>query len=323
MRKLIFVAVVLAFILGSIDAATAQVYPSRPVTFIVPFAAGGPTDTVARIMADRMKTSLGQRVIVENVTGAGGSIGVGRVASATGDGYTLVIGIWSTHVANGAVYPLQYDVQRDFEPVSLLTDAPIWLVGRIGFPATNLKEMIAWLKANPDKASQGTVGVGTAGHIAGAFFQSYTGTRLQVVPYRLATTALQDLTAGHIDLMFTEASYTLPFVRTMKAYAIMAKTRWAPAPDTPTVDEMEAPGLYMSFWQGLWAPKGTSKDVIAKLNAAVVDALADPAVRQTLVGLGMQIPLRAQQTPEALAAFQKAEIEKWWPIIKAANIKAE
>ncbi len=309
----------------AVAPAQAQSYPSRPVTLIVPFSAGGPTDTIGRIFAERLGAALGQTVIVENVTGAAGSIGVGRVARAAPDGYTLSIGHWSTHVVNGAVYSLPYHVLNDFEPISLIADNPQLIVAKNAVPAKNLQELIAWLKANPDKASQGTAGPGSASHVAGAYFQSNTGTRFQFIPYRGAAPAMQDLLAGQIDLMFDQAANALPQVKAgqIRAHAVTAKTRLAAAPDIPSVDEAGLPGFYVSVWHALWAPKGTPKDVIAKLNAAVIEALANPAVRQRLVDLGQELPAREQQTPAALVAHHKAEIDKWWPIIKAANIKAQ
>src|SRR5215471_15511483 len=305
--------------------AWAQAYPSRPITMIVPFPAGGPTDTIGRIVAEGMRVSLRQPIIIKNVTGAGGTIGVGRVARAVPDGYTLSVGFLGTHVLNGAIYTLQYDVLRDFEPVALLASNPQLIVAKSATPAKSLNELIAWLKANPGKASQGTAGVGSPAHVSGAYFQKETGTHFQFVPYRGAAPAMQDLVAGQIDLMFDQALNSLPHVRSgkIKAYAVTANTRLAAAPEIPTVDEAGLPGFYISVWSGMWAPKGTPKDVVAKLNAAVVDALAHPTVRQQLADLGQQVPPRDQQTPEALRAFQKAEIEKWWPIIKAANIKAQ
>lgn len=302
--------------------ASAQAYPLRPVTMVVPFAAGGPSDTVARILSEGMRVPFGQSVVVENVAGAAGSIGVGRVARAAPDGYTLSFGHWSTHVVNGAVYPLQYDLLKDFEPISLLPSNPMLIVSKSTVPARDLKELIAWLMANEDKASAGTSGPGSGSHIAALYFQRITGTHFRFVPYRGTGPALQDLMAGHIDLVVDQVSNALPHARRglIKAFAVTAKTRLASAPDIPTVDEAGAPGLHMTIWYGLWAPKGTHKDVIVKINSAVVEALADPAVRQRFSELGLDVPPRTEQTPEALAAHHKSEIEKWWPLIKAANI---
>jgi tripartite-type tricarboxylate transporter receptor subunit TctC len=304
------------------SSAPAQVYPSRPVALVVPFAAGGPSDTVARVLSERMSVSLGQSIVIENVTGGAGSIAVGRVARAAPDGYTLSFGHWSTHVVNGAVYPLQYDLLKDLEPISLLPSNPMLIVAKSAVPAKDLKELIAWLKANEDKASAGTSGPGSGSHIAALYFQRITGTRFRFVPYRGTGPALQDLMAGHIDLVVDQVSNSLPHARggVIKAFAVTAQGRLASAPDIPTVDEAGVPGLYMTIWYGLWAPKGTPKDVIAKVNAAVVEALADPTVCRRFTDLGLDVPPRDQQTPEALAAHHKAEIEKWWPLIKAANI---
>jgi tripartite-type tricarboxylate transporter receptor subunit TctC len=316
---------VFAAAFGNVAIAAEQFYPSRPITMIVPFAAGGPTDTIARILAEHMRVSLDQPVILENVTGAAGSIGVGRVARAAGDGYTLVIGVWGTHVLNGAIYPLQYDLLKDFEPISLLASNPMVIVAKKVMPAKDLMELIAWLKANPDKASAGTTGTGGASHVAAILFQKETGTRFQFVPYRGLAPAMQDLVAGQIDMMIDNPATSLPQARagTIKAYATTAKARLAAAPDIPTADEAGLPGFNVSQWTALWAPKGTPKDIIAKLNEAVVESLADKNVLVRLADLGQSIPPRDQQTPESLGAYQKAEIEKWWPIIKAANIKGE
>ena len=326
MKKLIFAgAIALAATFALAPAARADTYPTRPITIVVPFPAGGPTDTLARILAEAMKGPLGQTVVIENVTGAGGSIGVGRVARAAPDGYTLSIGQWETHVLNGATYSLQYDLVKDFEPVALLADTPQWIVGKAALPAKDLNDLIAWMKDNPGKASVATVGSAGSGLVAGSYFQRSTGTRFTFVPYRGGAPAIQDLLAGQVDFMFGQAASTLAHVRAgrLKAYAVLAKTRWTQAPDVPTSDEAGIPGLYTSFWHGLWAPKETPKEVVAKLNAAVRAAFADATVRQRFDSVGQEIPPPERQTPDALAAHQKAEIEKWWPIIRAANIKAE
>jgi tripartite-type tricarboxylate transporter receptor subunit TctC len=310
---------------GGIAPAPAQVYPSRPITMVVPFAAGGPVDTVARILSEPMRATLGQSIIVENVTGAAGSIGVGRVARAAPDGYTLSIGHWSTHVVNGAIYPLPYDLLRDLEPIVLLPSNPMIVVSRSAVPAKNLNEFVGWIKANEGKVSAGTAGAGSATHVAGVYFQNVTGTRFQFVPYRGTGPALQDLVAGQIDFIVDQASNSLQHVRDgkIRAYAVTASARLPSAPDIPTVAEAGLPSLDISVWYGLWAPKGTPKEIIAKLNAAAVQALSEPAVRQRFAELGLDMPPRDRLTPEALAAYQKAEIEKWWPVIKGANIKTE
>ena len=326
--KRIFLGVLTAVssLLGAVAPAAAQAYPSRPITLIVPFGAGGPVDTLARTLIEPMRVSLGQPVLIENVTGASGTIGVGRAVRAAPDGYTVSIGNWPSHVVNGAIYSLPYDLLKDFAPVARLPSNPYVIVARKDLPAKDLKELIAWLKANPDKATEGTAGPGAGQHISGVYFQNVTGTRFQFVPYRAGSSEImRDLVAGHIDLTFDQAITALPHVRNgaVKAYAVTSNTRLAAAPDIPTVDEAGAPGVYISTWYGMWVPKDTPQEVIRKLTAAAMDALADPAVRARLIGLGQEIPPRAQQTAEALAVHHKAEIEKWWPLIKAANIKAE
>ncbi len=315
----------IAALLLSAPAVFAQGFPSRPITILVPFAAGGPTDVIARTLAQHMRTTLGQSVVVENVAGANGNIGVGRVARAAPDGYTIGIGHWSTHVVNGAVYPLNYDLIKDFEPLSLIATNAYLIVAKNAIPASDLKSFIAWLKANPDKALEGTAGAGSPQHVSGVFFQNATGTRFQFVPYRGAAPALQALMGGEIDMIIDDPTSSLPQVRAgrIKAFAVTSKTRLAAAPDIPTVDEAGLPGFYFSRWHGLWAPKATPRELVVKLNAAIVAALADPQVRARLADLGQDIFPREQQTPEALATLQKADIEKWWPIIKAAGIKAE
>ena len=305
--------------------AHAQTYPSRTITILVGYAAGGPTDTIARIVAERMRGPLGQPIVIENVSGASGSIGTGRVAHAVPDGYTLSVGDVSTHVFNGATYSLQYDVLKDFEPIATLPSNPSLILAKNAVPAKDLRELIAWIKANQDKVTAATAGAGSPSHVSLVRFQAITGTRFQLVPYRGAGPAMQDVIAGQIDIMFNQTANALPQVRNgkLKAYAVTSKTRVAAAPEIPTVDEAGLPGFYFSIWRGLWAPKGTPISVIIKLNAAVVEALADPVLRERLAVMGEEIPPREQQTPEALGALQKAEIEKWWPIIKTANIKSE
>jgi tripartite-type tricarboxylate transporter receptor subunit TctC len=307
------------------QVAIAQNYPTRPITVIVPFPPGGPLDTVARVLSERMKSTLGQPIIVENVSGANGSLGVGRAARAPADGYTVIAGSLTTHVMIGALYSLQYDLMNDFKPIALLAEGPLLITGRKSMAANDLKELITWLKANPGKATQGTAGVGAAEHIAAVLLQKQTGTQFQFVPYRGLGPAIQDLIAGQIDMVMGDAATSLPQVRagTIKAYAVAAKTRLAAAPDIPTAEEAGLPGFYAPLWFGLWAPARVPQDIIAKLNAATVDALADPTVRARLAELGQDIVPRDGQTPEALVAFQKAEIEKWWPIIKGAGIKLE
>ena len=319
------IAVALTVFLATVADARGDSYPSRPITIVVPFPAGGPTDTLGRILAERMTATLGQSVIIENPTGAAGTIGTGRVARSAPDGYTTILGHWQTHVINGATYSLSFDLVNDFEPISLVAVCPVWFIAKAALPPKDLAELIAWLKDNPGKATVGIGGVGGGADVVGTYFQKNTGTRFQFVPYRGAAPMIQDLVAGQIDLTFTQVASALAQVRAgqLKAYAVMSKARWPAAPETPTFDEVGVPGLHASFWHGLWAPRGTPKDIIARLNAALVEALDDAGVRRRLAEIGQGTWPREQQTPEALAAQQKAEIEKWWPIVKAANIKAE
>ena len=321
--KLTSVFTALAVVAGCAIQALAQAYPSHPITIIVPFPAGGPSDTLARILGERMRISLGQPVVVETVTGAGASIGVVRAAQSAPDGYTLSIGNWTSHVGAGAMYPAAHDALLDLQPIARISATPLMIVGKNALPPQNAGELIAWLKANPGKASAATVGAGSGAHVCLLYFAQKTGTSFQLVPYRGGAPVMQDLVAGQIDMFCAEASQTLSFLRSgaMKAFAIMSKERWPGAPEIPTMDEVGVPGMYISFWNGLWVPKATPKEIIARLNAAVVDTLADPTVRQRLTELGHVIATREEQTPEGLGAFHKAEIEKWWPLIKAANIK--
>jgi tripartite-type tricarboxylate transporter receptor subunit TctC len=303
--------------------AFAESFPSRPITMVVPFAAGGGTDIFARILAEGMRGPLGQTVVIENVAGAGGSIGVGRVVHAAPDGYTLSIGTLTTHVLSGALYPLQFDLLNDLAPIAELGYEPLLIAVKNALPVKDVKDLVAWLKANPDKATAGIPGAGSTGNLADLSFQKLTGTTFQFVPYRGDGPAVTDLVAGQIDMMIEPSSNFVAQVqaKTVHALAVTAKTRHPGMPDVPTVDEAGLPGFYVSIWFGLWAPKGTPKDVVAKINAATVAALADPQVKAKLGKLGQQVSAREQQTPEALGALQKSEAAKWWPIIKAANIK--
>ena len=324
MHRRTIAGLVLASCLAA-GGASAQTFPSKQITLVVPFAAGGPTDTLGRIMAERMSRTLGQTVIVDNTTGAAGTIGVARVARAAADGYTIGIGHWSTHVVNPAIYPGMSNILDDFEPLALIATNPQLVVSRKDFPATDLRALIAWTKENADKVTAGTAGVGSPTHISGLYFEQKTGARLRFIPYRGAAPALQDLMAGQIDMMFDQVANSIPQVRAgkIKAFAVTAKKRLDVLPDVPTVDEAGLPGLYIAVWHGLWAPKGTPSDVTAKLSAAALEALTDPQVRERFVSLGQEIPEPAQQTPQALRAHHEAEIKLWWPLIKAAGIKIE
>jgi tripartite-type tricarboxylate transporter receptor subunit TctC len=323
--KTLSMTVAAAAILIGTGNAGAQTYPARPISMLVGYAVGGPSDTIARIMADRMKAALGQPVVVENVTGAAGSIAAGRGARAAADGYTLVMGDWSTHVVNGAMYDLQYDVVRDFEPVSLLPSAPQIIVTPNAVPATNLRELLAWIKADPSKVSYGTSGHGSPSHVSGVLLQNVTGAKFQLVPYRGAALVMQDMVAGTIQMSMFPVTVSLPQVKAghARSYAITSPKRSAAAPEIPSVDEAGLPNFHISLWWGFWMPKGTPKDIVAKVNAAVVETLADPAVQKRVADQGLDMPAPDQRTSEALAAYQKAEIDKWWPIIRSANIRAQ
>jgi tripartite-type tricarboxylate transporter receptor subunit TctC len=305
--------------------ARAQTYPSRRITMVVPFPPGAVADVVARVVADGMQARLGQPVIIENAAGADGSIGTGRVARATPDGYTLIAGLWNTHVANSALYALQYDVVTDFEPIGLLAHAPMLLIVNQAIPVDNLNEFIAWLKVNPDKASLGTAGAGSPPHLLGLLLQKETGAQFRLVHYRGGTPAMQDIVAGHIDGMFISVTGALPQVAsgTVKALGVTAQKRSPAAPEIPTMGEAGLHEFYFSIWEGIFAPKDTPRTVVDRLSAAVVNTLGDLSIRQKLEAQGYEIPPPAQQTPVALRAYQKTEIEKWSPIIKAAAAMAE
>jgi tripartite-type tricarboxylate transporter receptor subunit TctC len=322
-----FLAVTVATLLGLgwAGVAAAQGYPTRPVAMIVPFPAGGATDTLARFLGDKLRVILGQPVIVENVAGAAGSIGVGRAVRSPADGYTLSIGTSTTHMLTGGLYTLQFDLLKDLEPIVLIGSEPLLIVGKKSLPASDLKGLIAWLKGNPDKASVGIAGVGATGHLTGISFQKETGTRFQFVPYRGNAPAMQDLLAEQIDFMIEPSSNfkSLVGAGSVKPFAITGRTRLPSSPDIPTADEAGLPGFFASLWYGLWVPRETPKDIVAKLNATMVQVLADPAVKERFAELGIQITPPDQQSPEALRAFQKAEAERWWPIIKASNLKVD
>ena len=324
MRKTMLAAAIAAG-LSAWSPALAQDYPSRPITMIIPLAPGGSTDVLGRIMAKAMSVALGQTIVVENTAGAAGVIGVTRAERSAPDGYTILWGMWGTNVANGAIYNLDFDLLNDLDPIALVATQPFLIDARKTMPANNLKELIAWLKQNGDKTTMGNSGVGSPSHVAGVLMENMLGLKWQMVSYRSAGLATQDLLAGTIDILLDTPAVSLPHVKSgdLKTYAVTAKSRLAIAPDIPTTDEAGMPGYYFYFWHAMWAPKGTPKPIVAKLNAAVQTALADAETRQRMTDLAQEIYPPEERTPEALHAFQKAEVEKWWPIIKAAGIKAE
>jgi len=319
----IILAALLALV--TFGSALADSFPSHPITIVVPFSAGGPSDAMCRILVERMKAKLGEPILVENVTGAGGSIGVGRALRSPPDGYTISFGHLGTHVANGAIYKLGYDLVSDLEPVVMLPSNPMIVVSKNDVPAKTLTELLAWLRSRPTPPTAGTAGAGSGSHIAGLYFENVTGIKLQFVPYRGTAPAMTDLVAGQIDMIVDQTSNSIAQVRagTIRAYAVTDEKRVEQAPDVPTTDEAGLPGFHMTLWSGLWVPKGTPKDIVTKLNAAAVAALNDPAVRSQLENLGLRMPPANQLTPEALGVWQKAEITKWWPMLKAANVKVD
>ncbi len=325
MRKHLTAIALAAACVVSTGAAVAQPYPSRPITILVPFAAGGPSDVLARVLGERMRASLNQTVIVENVTGAGGTIGVTRAARAPADGYTVSFGHLGTHVVNGAIYPLTFDLLNDLDPVGLIGANPMLIVSKNAVPAKSLKELIAWVQANDSSVTFGTAGVGSGAHFSGLYLQSLIGTKARYVPYRGTGPAMQDLVAGQIDIIVDQASNSMPQVQggKIKAYAVTDSSRLKAAPDVPTVDEAGLPGFHVLLWSGMWVPKGTPKDVVDKLNAALREALTDQTVLKRFADLGLEAAPAARQSPEALRAHQKSEADKWWPMINKAGVKPE
>jgi tripartite-type tricarboxylate transporter receptor subunit TctC len=324
LRKLLL-AVLLLAALGTAEKAQAQSYPARPISIIVPYPAGGVTDGIVRLLAERMKDSLGQPILTENMGGASGTVGAAHVARAAADGYTLLLGKSEAFVLTPATMSLPYNPATDFAPVVLLPSYPFILVSTNDVPAKTLRELIGWIKANPERVLQGTVGSGTAQQLCGLSIQKMIGAKWQLVPYRGGPPAMQDMLAGQINFMCTATGSFLPLVRDgqIRAYAVTAKVRVEAAPDIPTVDEAGLPGLYVSVWNALWAPAGTPQDIIAKLNAAANTAMTDPSFHRRIVEMGLDMPGSDQRSPEALAALRQADVAKWWPVIKAAGLKAE
>jgi tripartite-type tricarboxylate transporter receptor subunit TctC len=318
----LLVFAVTAAVNAAATTAFAQTFPSKPVTLVVPFPPGGSTDTAARIMAEYMRAPLGQPVVVETVAGAGGSIGVGRVARAAPDGYTIDIGQWDTHVGN-IIFPITYDLVKDFAPVGMISINPQLMVARKNFPASDLREMVAWMKANPGVAT--VVDQTAAAHVTGEQLKKLAGVDFRFIPYRGAGPAMQDMLSGNVDLLIVQAAAVAPHVKSgaLKVLANLSPQRSAVLPNVPTSAESGVPNLYAAGWFGFFAPKGTPKEAIYRLNAAMIAALGEPIVKQRFAELGLDIAPREIQSPEGLAAFHKAETDKWWPIIKAANIKVE
>lgn len=310
--------------LAASGVAHAQAWPSKPISIVVPFSAGGPTDTLARIMSEPLRRFLGQTIVVDNITGAGGTIGVGRVVRSAPDGYTLSIGHWGTHVVNGAYYNLNYDLLKDLAPIAMVATNPQLIVSKPAVPAKDLKELMAWMKAN-DKFKFATGGVGGSSHIAGVYFLNRLGLKTEFIPYRGAAPAIQALLSGEVDLYVTQIGGSIPQVRAgkLRAYAVTSKARQAAAPEIPTVDEAGLPGLYLEVWHGVWAAAKTPRDIVTKMNAAFVDTLADANVKARFADLGQEIPPRGEQSVQALAKYHKAEIDKWFPLIRNAGIRAE
>ncbi len=311
--------------IGLIGSASADDYPSRPITLVIPLSVGGSTDVIGRLVAEGMRRALNQTIVAENTSGAGGTIGVARVVHAKPDGYTMLVGQWGTNIASGAIYNLTFDPLKDLEPVGLIATQPFMIVARKDIPANNLKELIAWIKANPDKATQGNSGIGSPSHVSGILFQKAINSPIQMIPYRGAGESTQAIVSGQIDVLLNTPAVSLAQMKAgqVKVFAVADNHRVTLAPDVPTTDEAGLPGFYFTFWHALWVPKGTPKDIIAKLNGALRTALADPDIRQKMVALSQDIYPLEQQTPEALAKLQQQEADKWWPIIKAAGIKAE